>query len=145
MSADLALVDPIAAAVQACPAVAGLHGGRFGRATTYLPGRRVAGVAVFPGEIVIGVVGRYPVTVVELTRQIRAAVAALAPGVPVTINVEDLALPGEDAADPSPDPSPVPPAQTAEVLPGRAARTPTYSSSSMAAPLTRPLEKEHPS
>lgn len=60
------LVDVIAAAVQACPAVAGLHGGRFGQATTYLPGRRVAGVAVAPTEIVIGVIGRYPMSVTEI-------------------------------------------------------------------------------
>jgi hypothetical protein len=144
VSADVDLIDPIAAAVQACPAVAGLHGGRFGQATTYLPGRRVAGVAVLSGEIVIGVVGRYPASVFELALQVRAAVAAVAPGVPVTVNVEDLALPGEDETGPAPDPPPVPPpAQTAGVRPGGAAPIPTHSS--LAAPRPRPLEKEPPS
>ncbi|MGH4017209.1 MAG: hypothetical protein ACRDSL_25440 [Pseudonocardiaceae bacterium] len=132
MSADVDpvdLVDPIAVAVQACPTVAGLHGGRFGQATTYLPGRRVAGVAVFPGEIVIGVVGRYPASISEIAAQVRAAVAAVAPGVPVTVNIEDLALPGEDPADRAPDP---PPAPTVPI--------PTHP------PLaTTPLEKERPS
>lgn len=103
------LVDSIAAAVRAYPAVAGLHGGRFGQSTTYLPGRRVAGVAVCPGEIVIGVVGRYPASVSEIAVQVRAGVAAVAPGVPVTVHVEDLALPGEDPADSATNPPPVPP------------------------------------
>ena len=132
MSADVELVDLIAAAVQACPAVAGLHGGRFGQTTTYLPGRRVAGVTVSPGEIVIGVVGRYPVSVSEIAMQVRAAVAAVAPGVPVTVHVEDLALPGEDPADPAPDPPPV-----------SAAAIPTHPP--LATPLATSLEKERPS
>ena len=95
------LVDKLAAAVQACPAVAGLHGGRFGQATTYLPGRRVVGVGVSPGEIVVGVIGRYPARVAEIAGQVRAAVATLALGVPVTVHVEDIALPGEDPQAPA--------------------------------------------
>ncbi|HEX2301924.1 MAG TPA: hypothetical protein VHH34_26020 [Pseudonocardiaceae bacterium] len=101
MSAGSDLVDlvgPLAAAVRACPAVAGLHGGQFGQATTYLPGRRVAGVRVdaATGEIVVGVIGRYPATVAEIAGQVRAAVATLAPGAVVTVRIEDLALPGEE-------------------------------------------------
>jgi hypothetical protein len=34
-------VDPIVAAVLACPQVAGLHSGPDGQAVTYLPGRRI--------------------------------------------------------------------------------------------------------
>ncbi|MGH4024062.1 MAG: hypothetical protein ACRDRV_05700 [Pseudonocardiaceae bacterium] len=90
------LADPLAAAVRACPAVAGLHGGQFGQATTYLPGRRVVGVGVSAGEIVVGVIGRYPASVAEIAGQVRAAVATMAPDVPVTVRVEDIALPGED-------------------------------------------------
>ena len=90
------LVDLIADAVRACPAVAGLHGGLFGQGTTYLPGRRVPGVTLSGDEAVIGVVGRYPASVAEVASQVRAAVGALVPpGVPVTVNVEDLLLPGE--------------------------------------------------
>jgi hypothetical protein len=89
------VVDLIAEAAQACPAVAGLHGGLFGRGTTYLPGRRVSGVTLSGDEAVVGVVGRYPASVAEIASQVRAAVGALVPGVPVTVNVEDLLLPGE--------------------------------------------------
>lgn len=92
---SLAPVEVIAEAAQACPAVAGLHGGRFGQHTTYLPGRRVAGVTVSSEEILVGVVGCYPASVIEIASQVRAAVGALVPGVPVTVIVEDLLLPGE--------------------------------------------------
>ena len=92
--------DVIAEAVQACPAVAALHGGRFGQVTTYLPGRRIVGVVVSADEIVVGVVGRFPVTVAELAREVRAAVAVLAPGVPVTVQVEDLLVPGDPQSAP---------------------------------------------
>ncbi len=92
--------DVIAEAVQACPAVAALHDGRFGQVTSYLPGRRIVGVVVCPDEIVVGVVGRFPITVAELGRQVRAAVAVLAPGVPVTVHVEDLLTPGDPQSAP---------------------------------------------
>lgn len=85
-------VDLIAAAVRACPAVAGLHAGQFGQVTTDLPGRRVVGVAVSVDEIVVGVAGRYPASVAEIAAQVRAAVATVVPGVQVTVNVEDLLL-----------------------------------------------------
>jgi hypothetical protein len=150
------LVDPIAMAVRACPAVAGLHGGRFGQITTYLPGRRVAGVTVFPGEIAIGVVGRYPASVSEIATQVRAAVAAVVPNVSVTVHVEDLLLPEEDGVGPAPDPlptptassrltdsppSPVSSATTAGPRSEEAAPVLIYSSS--ATPLPSPPEKEH--
>jgi hypothetical protein len=89
------VLDLIAEAARACPAVAGLHGGLFGQRNTYLPGRRVSGVTLSGDEAVVGVVGRYPASVAEIASQVRAAVGALVPGVPVTVNVEDLLLPGE--------------------------------------------------
>jgi hypothetical protein len=103
------VVDLIAEAARACPAVAGLHAGPFGQHTTYLPGRRVSGVRLSPEESVVGVVGCYPASVAEIGSQVRAAVGALVPGVPVTIHVEDLLLPGEqppgDSRDPADDPA----------------------------------------
>ena len=39
------IADRVAAAVIAVPGVAFLHGGVFGEIGTYLPGRRVSGVA----------------------------------------------------------------------------------------------------
>jgi uncharacterized alkaline shock family protein YloU len=89
------VVDLIAEAARACPGVAGLHGGLFGQCTTYFPGRRVSGVTLSGGEAVVGVIGRYPASVAEIASQVRAAVEALVPGVPVTVSVEDLLLPGE--------------------------------------------------
>jgi hypothetical protein len=80
-------IEAIAAAVLAGPAVAGLHGGRFNAVASYLPGRRVVGVAVTPSEITVGVVGRYPNTVAQIAAQVRAAVATVVPGVAVTEEV----------------------------------------------------------
>jgi hypothetical protein len=93
--APVEVIDEIAEAAQACPAVAGLHGGRFGQHTTYLHGRRVAGVTVSSEEILVGVVGCFPASVAEIASQVRASVGTLVPGVPVTVIVEDLLLPGE--------------------------------------------------
>jgi hypothetical protein len=99
------VIDEIAEAARTCPAVAGLHGGRFGQHTTYLPGRRVAGVTMSSQEILVGVVGCYPAGVTEIASQVRAAVGALVPGVPVTVNVEDLLLPGERLPGDTPVPA----------------------------------------
>lgn len=103
--APVEVVDLIAQAARACPAVAGLHAGSFGQHATYLPGRRVSGVRLSAGESVIGVVGCYPASVAEIGSQVRAAVGALVPGVPVTIHVEDLLLPGEQLPEGSRDPA----------------------------------------
>ena len=46
-------VDAVAAAVQACPGVSDLHGGRYGEVTTYLPGRAVRGVVIDGGMSVV--------------------------------------------------------------------------------------------
>lgn len=92
-------VDRIVAAVLACPAVAGLHGGRYGEITTYLPGRRAIGVTVSPAEVVVGVVGRYPTGIGELAAQVRAAVTPHAGGRRITVSVEDLVLPDEPVPD----------------------------------------------
>lgn len=137
---EVTLVNPIAAAVQACPAVAGLHGGRFGQATTYLPGRRLTGVAVCRSEIVIGVVGRYPASVVEIDMQVRAAVATVVPGVPVTVHIEDLAFPGDDPADGVPDPPKAPFAQATGTRPEAAGATLLPPHPPLASPRPRPLD-----
>jgi hypothetical protein len=83
-------IEAIAAAVLASPAVARLHGGRFNTVTSYLPGRRVVGVAVTPSGIIVGVVGCYPNTVARIAAQVRAAVATVVPGVAVTVALEDI-------------------------------------------------------
>jgi hypothetical protein len=117
-AAPVDVVDLIAEAAEACPAVAWLHGGRFSEHTTYLPGRRVRGVTLSCEEIVVGVVGSYPASVAEIAAQVRAAVGAVVLGVPVTVNVEDLLLPGQQMPGDNLDPVAVDPAGSA---PGRPA------------------------
>ncbi|WP_219418699.1 hypothetical protein [Pseudonocardia nigra] len=86
--------DRIAAAVLACPQVAGLHGGRFGEVATYLPGRRVTGIRITPTEVAVHVVARYPAAVTEIDRGIRRALHGRTGGLPVTVVIEDLAVAG---------------------------------------------------
>lgn len=81
--------------VEACPGVAGLHGGRYGEVGTYLPGRRVRGVRVTGSGVEIHVVARYPVTVAEVAAQVRAAVAAEAGALAVHVTIADVVLPGD--------------------------------------------------
>jgi hypothetical protein len=88
-------VDAVAAAVLRCPAIAGLHGGPYNAVVSYLPGRRVIGVAVTASTVTVGVVGRYPATVTEIATQVRMAVSAVLPGMLVTVAVEDIDI-GEE-------------------------------------------------
>ena len=90
--ADL-IADAIAAAVRACPAVAGLHSGRYGEVATYLPGRAVVGVRVSDGNVSVHVVGRYPASITEIADQVRAAVGTVVADRSVSVTVEDLAAP----------------------------------------------------
>src|SRR5256885_14588215 len=88
-------VDRVAAAVAACPAVARLTSGTSGLGT-YLPGRRVPGVVVqesagpSPPTVEVQVVARYGPAMGEVARQVRAALAALIPGRPVDVLIDDI-------------------------------------------------------
>ena len=115
--------DPalISAAVRSCPAVVDLWAGTAShRVATYLPGRRVPGIAVRAGEIEVAVVVRYGATPADVARQIRLAVGPLAGGRRVDVVIADVELPGEPSAPPTPSaratadpPTPaVPPALT---------------------------------
>lgn len=95
-------VDPIVAAVLACPQVAGLHGGRDGQAVTYLPGRRITGIRITVDEVAIHVVARYPAVMEQVADQVRRAVAPFAGRLRVDVAIEDLAVPGE-LSGPQPD------------------------------------------
>lgn len=90
--ADL-IADTIAAAVRACPAVAGLHGGRYGEVATYLPGHAVVGVRVTDRDVGVHVVGRYPASIAAIAEQVRTAVGTVVADRPVSVTVEDLAVP----------------------------------------------------
>ncbi|WP_137149517.1 Asp23/Gls24 family envelope stress response protein [Mycolicibacterium sp. CR10] len=83
------LVDGIAEAVSAVDGVAGLHGGMFGEAATYLPGRRVAGIRLdeHGTEVHVSLLFGYPVR--PTAEAVRDAVAPLVSG-PVHVTVEDV-------------------------------------------------------
>ncbi|MFI7599385.1 hypothetical protein [Actinoplanes sp. NPDC049681] len=71
-------VDLVAAAVRRCPAVADLVGGPPSGVATYLPGRRIDGITVTAGTVLIQVRSRWePAT--ELAAQIRCAAGAVTP------------------------------------------------------------------
>ncbi len=96
-AALVAGLDPrvLAAAVLACPGVADLSGGPFGGVGTYLPGERVTGVvlretAAGPPDVAVHLVCRAGVPVPEVAGQVRAALAAAAPGSRVDVRVEDV-------------------------------------------------------
>jgi hypothetical protein len=88
-------VDRIAAAVQACPMVAGLHPGAHGAVATLLPGRRVPGIRVLESDgravgVEIAVTAPYGAVLDRVGEQVRAAVAELAPGLPADVTVADV-------------------------------------------------------
>ena len=131
---DLPDVDAISAAIATCPSVSGLSGGIAGEIATYLPGRRVAGVRSSPGAVEVHVVARYGRTLHEVDSEVRAAVAAAAPG-PLQVDVV-LA----DVEDPfAPEEEPEPPKEL-EAGPSAAAPQlpPTSTSTGAAPPVTAP-------
>lgn len=90
------LPDRVAAVVGAVPGVAGLGGGTFGDIATYLPGRRVSGVADRGDHLAVSVTadvamaGNLP----ALADRVRAAVASLDPR-PVDVDIADIADPAD--------------------------------------------------
>jgi len=90
--ADDPAPDPeeIVRAILDCPMVSRMDGGRFGECVTYLPGRRVAGVVVRPGEITASVVGTSTSTAPALLGQIRAALAEVGAGCAVSVVFADI-------------------------------------------------------
>lgn len=100
---DVTLADRIAAAVGACPAVARLGAGRVGEVATYLPGRRVAGVAVRDEAVELSVVGSSTATAKDLLAQVRAAVGPLLAGRRLDVAFADIELP-EPAGSAAPAP-----------------------------------------
>ena len=91
--APLTDVDRIAAAVSSCPGVSRLATGGLIPVATYLPGRRVDGVRVTEGRVLVAVVVRYPVPVPQVAAEIRTAVADLVTGQPVDVHIRDVDLP----------------------------------------------------
>jgi uncharacterized alkaline shock family protein YloU len=89
VTSDADISEVIAEAVLATAGVAGLHGGMFGEAATYLPGRRVSGIRIGDDgvEVHVTLVAGSPIR--ETADAIRSAVAPLSSG-PVHVTVEDV-------------------------------------------------------
>lgn len=83
--------DVIAAAVSGVDGVAALHGGLFGEAATYLPGRRVTGVRLSDDGVEVHVTVSYGRRVHAVADAVRTAVASLVTG-SVDVIVEDVEL-----------------------------------------------------
>ena len=99
----------IAAAVLACPTVAGLSGGIAGEVATYLPGRRVTALRIDDATVTVHVIGRYGPTMTEISDQVTRAVTPLSGGRQVGVVIEDLLLDdegGTGGVPPSPCPAP---------------------------------------
>jgi hypothetical protein len=73
---DGADIDMIAMAVRQCAGVAGLDGGPHGEVATYLPGRKVAGVVVGDGRVMVQVRSRWGIPVPELAALIATAASS---------------------------------------------------------------------
>jgi hypothetical protein len=87
---DACDVDMIAAAVLACPAVAGLDEGGSRAVATYLPGRRVVGVRVEDQRVLVSVVLAPHTSVASLETQVRTTLAAHVRDRRVDVHVADV-------------------------------------------------------
>lgn len=114
-AAPVPAADPAAAAAHAVraaalavPGVTRLSAGPLGEVGTYLAGERVAGVRLAPDGVHVHVVVAADLPIPGTAAAVRAAVAAaVAPGEPVHVHVEDV-----DPAGQQPRGSQVPPRGT---------------------------------
>jgi len=85
-------VDVLAAAVQGVVGVVALGGGPL-QPTTYLPGRRVAGIRSTTDRIEVAVTASFGLPATVVADGIRAALAVAARGRPVDVHIADLQVP----------------------------------------------------
>jgi hypothetical protein len=83
-------VDAVAAAVQVCPGVSGLDGGRFGEVASYLPGRRVPGVVVRKDSVLVQIRARWGIPAADLLSQVTAVLTPLIGARLVEVVVADI-------------------------------------------------------
>jgi hypothetical protein len=83
-------VDAVAAAVQVCPGVSGLDGGRFGEVASYLPGRRVPGVVVRKDSVLVQIRARWGIPAAGLLSQVTAVLTPLIGARLVEVVVADI-------------------------------------------------------
>ena len=112
-------VDAVATAVRSCAGVDDLDAGQLGSVTSYLPGRKVAGIKVATDRVTVQVRSRWAIPVAAVGEQIRAAVTPLVAPRVLDIVVSDIADPpveqppalpaGPDPTEPSPTPGAVTP------------------------------------
>jgi len=83
-------VDAVAAAVRACPGVSGLDSGPFGGVASYLPGRKVEGIVVRDGRVIVQIRSRWAVPAPPLAAVITAALVPLTGNRPVDLVIADI-------------------------------------------------------
>ena len=108
-------VDAVASAVRAVPGVSDLAGGRFGDTTSYLPGRRLTGVAVREAAVRISVRARWGVAASDLLRQITLALRPIVPDRRIEVVVAEIDNPPWLAEE---EPVALPPGSDASVPAG---------------------------
>lgn len=88
-------LDDLRSSVLEVPGVVALHGGAFGEAGTYLPGKRIPGLRRDGSDVRIHVVMEFGYDVSSTASQIRLALAPQVAG-QVHVVVEDVVEPGAD-------------------------------------------------
>jgi hypothetical protein len=83
-------VNAVAAAVRACPGVSGLDSGPFGGVASYLPGRKVEGIVVRDGRVIVQIRSRWAVPAPELAAVITAMLDPLTGNRPVDLVIADI-------------------------------------------------------
>jgi hypothetical protein len=86
-------IDAVHAAIAGCPGVSSVGSGTVASLTTYLPGRRVAGIRVGPDTLEVEIVALWGTTAHELDTHIRQVLAPLVSDHRIDITVADIDLP----------------------------------------------------
>jgi len=88
-------IDPeeVASAALRCPSVSGLFPGAAIEIATYLPGKRVLGVRVRHDDVEVHVVARWGQHFTRTAEEVRLEVAPLVGDLPVSVYVDDVAIP----------------------------------------------------
>ncbi|MFT4087451.1 MAG: hypothetical protein QM658_09910 [Gordonia sp. (in: high G+C Gram-positive bacteria)] len=94
------LADQVARAALAVPGVSRLSEGPFGAVATYLPGGRVAGVALASERGEVQVVARLGYQLRDVAEEVRRAAEVIA-GCPVDVTVADLDTDSTEVKDQS--------------------------------------------
>lgn len=86
-----ALADRIAGAMSGTAGVVSLHGGRWGTAGTYAPGRRIVGVQLDVQRVTVHIVAAFGVTAIQVAANVRQVLAPIVGDRRIDVVIEDLA------------------------------------------------------